>query len=162
MKEGAICYAPIDGIDDLPIGWTSEQGPASYRLKRRTDAALFGFANGPNSLKTFIHPSEIKLFSAAKDQGAFRILPNHDPAPRFAFLGIRACELAAAGLQDRVLMGGNHSDPVYRGRRDNAFIIAVQCAEPSAVCFCTSMGTGPRAASGFDLALTELIEPGAP
>src|SRR5579863_5283455 len=156
IKDGAICYAPIEGIDDLPIGWTAEQGPASYRLKRREDAMLFGFANGPNSLKDFIHPSEIKLFSA-RDDGAFRILPNTEPAPRYAFLGVRACELAAAGLQDRVLLGGHFSDPIYRARRGNSVIIAVQCSEPSGVCFCTSIGTGPRANSGFDLALTELI-----
>ena len=161
IKDGAICYAPIEGIDDLPIGWTAEQGPASYRLKRREDAMLFGFTNGPNSLKDFIHPSEIKLFSAQNDDGAFRILPNTEPAPRYAFLGIRACELAAAGLQDRVLLGEHFSDQIYRARRSNSVIIAVQCAEPSAVCFCTSMGTGPRATSGFDLALTELIGRGS-
>ena len=28
---------------------------------------------------------------------------------------------------------------------------------PGGTCFCTSMGTGPRAESGFDLALTELV-----
>ena len=161
IKDGAICYAPIGSIDDLPIGWTSEQGPASYRLKRRADAALFGFANGPNSLKDFIHPSEIKLNSATSDNGAFHILPNTEPSPRYAFIGIRACELAAAGIQDRVLIGGHYSDPVYRARRSHSFIIAVQCTEPSAVCFCASMGAGPRASSGFDLALTELIGPGS-
>ena len=161
VKDGAIVYGPIAAIDDLPIGWTSEQGPASYRLKRRADAALFGYANGPNSLKDFIHPSEIKLFSAQPDQGAFRILPNTEPAPKYAFLGVRACELAAAGVQDRVLIGGHFSDPVYRARRSSAFVIAVQCSEPSAVCFCSSMGTGPRATGGFDLALTELVGAGS-
>lgn len=161
LKDGAICYSPIEGIDDLPIGWTAEQGPAFYRLKRRPDAALFGFANGPNSLKNFIHPSEIKLFSAVNENEGFRILANTEPTPRYAFLGVRACELAACGLQDRILIAGSHQDPIYAARRGNAFIIAVQCTEPSAVCFCSSMGTGPRAANGFDLALTELIGPGS-
>ena len=110
LKDGAIAYAPIQGIDDLPMGWTAEQGPASYRLKRRPDAALFQYATGPNSLKDFIHPSEIKLFSAERQEGAFRILPNNEPSPRYAFLGVRACELAAAGVQDRVLTAGRYKE----------------------------------------------------
>ncbi|MCS7158795.1 MAG: 4Fe-4S dicluster domain-containing protein, partial [Blastocatellia bacterium] len=38
----------------------------------------------------------------------------------------------------------------------------VQCANfAPRTCFCVSMGTGPRATAGYDLALTELLEPGA-
>ena len=161
LKGGAIAYGPIQEIEDLPIGWTAEQGPASYRLQRRSDAAMFQFAAASNSLKDFIHPSEIRLFSVKREEGAFRILPNTEPSPRYAFLGVRACELAAAGVQDRVLLEGRYSDPVYQARRSGAIIIAVQCTAPSGVCFCTSMGTGPRADAGFDLALTELMDPGA-
>ncbi len=161
IKDFAITYGPIESIDDLPIGWTAEQGPGSYWLQHRSDAALFGYANGPKSLKNFLHPSEIKLFTAQKNNGLFRILPNEDTAPRYAFLGVRACELAAAGIQDRVLMEDRYQDPVYAARRRNSIVIAVQCTEPAATCFCTSMGTGPRAKYFFDLALTELVGAGA-
>jgi ferredoxin len=160
LKEGAIAYAPIHGIDDLPIGWTAEQKPASYRLHRRADAAFFAYAAAVNSLKDFIHPSEIKLLTIQRDNGAFRILPNGQPTPKRAFLGVRACELAAAQVQDRVLLHDRFIEPIYQERRRNAILIAVQCSEPSEVCFCTSMGTGPRARDGFDLALTEIIAPG--
>lgn len=160
VKDGAIAYGSIQELEDLPVGWSAKQGPASFRLERRTDAAMFQYAAAANSLKDFIHPSEIRLFSAVREDGAFRILPNTDPAPRYAFLGVRSCELAAAGVQDRVLIQGQYSDPIYRARRGNAVIIAVQCSAPSEVCFCTSMGTGPRAEAGFDLALTELVGPG--
>src|SRR5437016_1885739 len=131
LKEGAIAYAPIRSIDDLPIGWTARQKPASYRLERRADAALFGYAAGANSLKDFIHPAEIKLLTIKRDNGAFRILPNCAPPPKRAFLGVRACELAAAGVQDRVLLHDRYIEPIYEGRRRNAIIIAVQCSEPS-------------------------------
>jgi ferredoxin len=122
---------------------------------------MFQYATGPNSMKDFVHPSEIKLFTADRSEGAFHILPNDAPSPRYAFLGVRACELAAAGVQDRVLIEGRYSDPVYKARRRNAIVIAEQCTAPSGVCFCTSMKTGPRAESGFDLALTELVGPGS-
>ena len=161
VKDSAITYGPVEGIDDLPMGWTSEQEPGSYRLQRRSDAALFAYATGPKSLKNFLHPSEIKLLTAEKNNGSFRILPNSDPSPRYAFLGVRACELAAAGIQDRVLMEDRYQDPVYAGRRRNSIVIAVHCTEPAGTCFCTSMGTGPRARCCFDLALTELVGAGA-
>jgi hypothetical protein len=64
----------------------------------------------------------------------------------------------AVGILDQVLTGGRHADPVYRGRRDGAFIIAVECTELGATCFCTSMGCGPGVESGFDLAMTELAD----
>jgi hypothetical protein len=35
-------------------------------------------------------------------------------------------------------------------------ILAVNCAQAAAICFCTSLGTGPKTDGGFDLALTEL------
>ena len=36
--------------------------------------------------------------------------------------------------------------------------MAVNCGEAGGTCFCVSMGTGPKAASGYDLALTEVLE----
>ena len=40
------------------------------------------------------------------------------------------------------------------------FIVAAECGTPSGTCFCTSMGTGPAASEGYDLALTELYDQG--
>src|SRR5690242_12882758 len=160
VQESAIIYGPIEGIDDLPIGWTAEQSPGSYRLQRREDAAIFGYASGPKSLKNFLHPAEIKLFEAQKENGAFRILSNADPAPKYAFLGVRACELAAMNVQDRVLIEDRFQDPVYAARRGDSIVIAVQCSDPASTCFCTSTGTGPRARYYFDLALTEILDAG--
>ncbi|MDP3063774.1 MAG: 4Fe-4S dicluster domain-containing protein, partial [Chloroflexota bacterium] len=48
----------------------------------------------------------------------------------------------------------------YQARRENAFIVAVNCGQAGGACFCASMNTGPRAASGYDLALTEVLEAG--
>ena len=41
-------------------------------------------------------------------------------------------------------------------RRESAFILSVNCLHPCGTCFCDSMGTGPKADTGFDLNLTEL------
>jgi ferredoxin len=49
-------------------------------------------------------------------------------------------------------------DPIYKARREACLIVAVNCTQAASTCFCTSMNTGPRCTSGFDLALTELTE----
>ena len=79
------------------------------------------------------------------------------PPPRSRFVGVRACELAAILVQDRVLPRRGFVDPAYRARREAAFVVAVNCGQAGGTCFCVSMGTGPAARAGFDLALTELI-----
>src|SRR5215470_15326182 len=86
VRDSAITLGPVRSVDDLPKGWTSEQEPGKIRLKRRTDEALFAYTVGPKSLKNFLHPSEISLFRAERENGAFRIVPNADPPPRQAFL----------------------------------------------------------------------------
>ena len=76
--------------------------------------------------------------------------------PRYAFLGVRPCDLRAITIQDRVLA---HPGSRYAARRDRLFIIVVNCTEPGETCFCTSMGTGPGVRDpGYDLALTQLVD----
>jgi ferredoxin len=157
-RDGAIVYDRISGVSDLPAGWTDEQEAGHYRLIRRNDQALFGYVVGPQSWKKYLHPAEVKLFAAERQSGAFRILNNETkPAPR-AFIGVRACELAALKIQDRVLLADKYTDPIYAARREGVFIVAVQCTQSAATCFCASMGTGPQVKGGFDLRLTELLD----
>ena len=159
VRDGAIVYDEIGGVADLPGGWTDEQAPGRYRLARRDDGALFGYVVGPQAWKQFLHPPAVKLFAATREGKSFTVSPPDREAPvRTAFVGVRACELAAIARQDKVLLGGAFSDATYRAHRDGIFILAVQCAEARGTCFCASMGTGPRAEAGFDLALTERVE----
>jgi ferredoxin len=159
VRDGAVVYEPINSISNLPAGWTDEQEPGRYRLKKADEPAFFGYSLGAQSWKQYLHPSEVRLFAAEKQDGAFRILNNDSaPAKQRAFLGVRACELAAIKAQDRVLLGDKYRDPIYAARRENAFIIAVQCSHAAATCFCASVGSGPKVGEGSDLLLTELAD----
>ena len=71
---------------------------------------------------------------------------------------MRACELAAIAIQDRVFQGGRYVNTEYAARRANIFLVAVNCGDPASTCFCTSLDTGPRARRGYDIALTELVD----
>jgi formate hydrogenlyase subunit 6/NADH:ubiquinone oxidoreductase subunit I len=160
LRDRAIVYDDIMTVKDLPAGWTDEQDGGHYSLVRRSDEALFGYAVGPQSWKKFLYPSIQQLWRATREAGAVTMTPEPDSTERFAFIGVRACELHAIAIQDRVFMNGAMSDTHYRARRENAFLVAVNCGTAGGTCFCVSMNTGPKADSGFDLALTELIEGG--
>ena len=170
VREGAIVNAPIRSIDELPRGWGDEQESAHYRLRRRDDDALFGFAAGAQSAKPVFFPTEELLWRGNRSPGGFSV--QAEPAamrqvddPPYALLGVRSCDLSAIGIHDRVLTGRVQADAHYAGRRAGAFIVAVTCSDPGGTCFCVSMGTGPRPEGGpdarYDLALTELLDGGA-
>ncbi len=158
LSDGAIVYDRIARIEALPVGWTDRQDAGRYRLQRRADAALFGYAVGPQSWKRFLHPPEELLWRARRQADGFTTAPAPPPPAPFAFIGVRACELHAIAIQDRVFLGGAHQDPGYAARRQGAFLVALNCGTAAGTCFCASMGTGPRAETGFDLVLTELID----
>jgi len=159
LAGGAIVYDDIDGIADLPRGLTDAQDAGRYRLLRRSDDALFGYAVGPQSWKKFLHPPTRRLWSATSTAHGVTVTPEPLATDRFAFIGVRACDLAAIAVQDRVFTGGPHVDRSYQERRRNTFIVAVDCGVAGGTCFCVSMQTGPKADRGYDLALTELLAP---
>jgi sulfhydrogenase subunit beta (sulfur reductase) len=160
VRDRAIVYDDIASLADLPQGWTDEQDGGHYRLHRRNDNALFGYAVGPHSWKRFLHTPAQRLWKAERGAEGLRIVPEPDSTERLAFVGVRACELHAIAIQDRVLLEGAYADQHYQARREGAFLVAVNCAEPAGTCFCASMNTGPKAATGYDLALTEIIGQG--
>jgi ferredoxin len=157
LKDGAIVYSELKSIDDLPAGWTDEQDAGKYRIKRRKDNALFGYVISPQSWKKYFFPPRLKLWEAEKNGKNFDIKPLNGNPPKYAFIGVRSCELNAIFIQDKVFNNGSFTDSFYNNIRKNAFIVAVNCTHAAKTCFCVSMKTGPKAKSAFDLALTEVI-----
>ena len=129
VRDRAIVYDDIASLADLPRGWTDEQDGGHYRLRRRNDNALFGYAVGPHSWKKFLHTPAQRLWKAECGPEGLRIVPEPESAERLAFVGVRACELRAIAIQDRALLEGAHADPHYRARRAGAFLVAVNCAD---------------------------------
>ncbi len=158
VKDNAIIYDEISSISELPYGYTDEQDGGKYRLKKRNDSALFGYAVGPHSWKKFLHPPVMSLWKAERTAGGLKIVEEKEDTKKYAFIGVRSCELHAIAIQDKVFMEGKYVEPSYKLRRENAFIIAVNCTHAGGTCFCVSMNTGPKASFGFDIALTEVLE----
>ncbi|MEW2433266.1 4Fe-4S dicluster domain-containing protein [Streptomyces caniferus] len=161
VRDGAIVLAEITGGTELPYGWGVELEAGHYRLRPREDGAAFAHSAGPQSWKSFLHPQREREWTADRGaDGTLTVAEDDAPQPAYAFLGVRPCDLRAIAVQDRVLSGGPHIDSRYRTRREQAFLVAVECTEPGATCFCTSMGSGPAVGSGYDLALTEVVDDG--
>ncbi len=156
ISQGAVVYGEIASAADLPAGWTADQGPGSYRLRRTGSERAFDYAVGPAAWKHETFPPRVPMTVGHRVDGQSSFEDVVPDPPSVAFLGVRGCEIAALLTQDRVLAAGPAVDRDYVARRAAALVIAVECSVPADTCFCTSMGTGPEVTSGFDLALTEL------
>jgi len=157
VQDGAIVLRELSSAGELPFGWGVRLEPGGYRLRRRDDTAAFGHSAGPGSWKQFLHPPRERLWSATRTADGFEVSGDgQDEVPRYAFLGVRPCDLRAIAIQDRVLAQPGSR---YAARRAQLFIIVVNCTEPGETCFCASMGSGPGVQDpGYDLALTEMAD----
>jgi ferredoxin len=158
VGEHSIVYDEIRTIEDLPIGVGETQNAGSYELTRRNDNALFGYTVGPTTWKKYLFPPHETLLAVKNIDGNLIFESTAFEPTKYAFLGVRPCEIAAMGIQDRVFVSSTVKDPHYASARSAAFTVAVNCAVAGGTCFCASMETGPRAESGYDLVLTEVID----
>ena len=158
VRSQSIVYDEVHSADDFPAGWVDVQEGGTFRLRRSGDDALFAHTVGHDSLKRFLFPPELRVWRARRaEDGTFEV-DEPEPPPRYAFVGVRSCDLHAVAIQDRVFIGDRYVDPDYEARRRDAFFVAVNCGRAGGTCFCSSMDTGPRVTAGFDLALTEVLD----
>jgi len=158
QRDNAVVLDELSSMSELPVAWTDEQEGGKYRLRNRSDQSLFGFVVGPQSWKQFLLQPEMLLWRAKRSRSGLQIAGEKEQPKRSAFIGVRSCDLHAIAIQDKIFLGGDYVDPSYKVRRENVFLVAVNCVQAGGTCFCVSMGTGPKATSGFDLALTEVAD----
>jgi ferredoxin len=158
VRDGAIVYEELSSSADLPVGLTDDQDGGRYRLKEREDEAVFGYAVGPHSWKQYLWPPRVKLWEASRSGSeGFDLVETVAEPSKDAYIAVRSCELHAIDHLDDALLRVPHPDAGYAARRENVFIVALNCSTAGGTCFCVSMETGPRATFGYDLALTEVL-----
>jgi ferredoxin len=159
IEQGAIVMRELVSADALPRGIQAEQSPGRYRLTSDPLNRYFAWANGPQAIKPQTFAANESLWRVERDAaGGLQFAPVLPPVARQAIIGVRACDLAALALQDAHFLRDGRRDPHYAQRRDQLFLVAVQCAEPASTCFCASTGDGPTPTAGYDLALAELAD----
>ncbi len=165
VGEGAIQLSLISSSEELALGYVDRQSPGHYRLERAADGRLFSYVNGADSPKKYLFPAHQVLFTGEIRPDGFTMVEEPGPPRPLAFFGMRPCDRQAVRVLDKTFLS-QPPDAFYRKRREGAFFLVANCGRLGELCFCESMGSGPRARTGFDLALTELsgdflLEPGS-
>ena len=161
---GAMALGLIESAQDLPYSHQT-QSPGHYRLEEGD--AFLGQGPLPGGFKELFSPRRQKLFSAQQSDQGVSFTPEPVPVEAKVLIGLKPCDLAAIHIQDQVY-DQETPEPGYQARRQATQTIVLNCTEPAQSCFCTTLGTGPAAATGFDLALTPLgldrflAQPGSP
>ena len=157
ISEGVVRLRELKGASDLARGVVDAQAPGSYALGGEGQL-LFSFVNGPDSPKGYLHPADVELSRLIDSGSGIESMSCFRPGGRYAFFGIRPCDLRAVQIMDRTMLVPSFEDGVYSYLRSGAIFIVVNCTRAGENCFCASMGTGPGAESGYDIAITELPE----
>ena len=158
LRDNAIIFDQIAKAEDLPAGWTDGHEGGTYRLKKTDEPWLFRFNNGPHSCKKYLHPAQLLLSQVHRTGRHIDTTPGLAPSRPLALIGVHACDLRAVAVMDKVCSAGPYPEPGYSERLKSCFFVAVNCVKAGGTCFCASMETGPAAQSGFDLALTEVLD----
>lgn len=159
LRDGAIVYDTVQKEKDFPAGVQDRQAPGEYRIEQTGERRFFDWANGPQAIKPLLFkPNEVLWRAERGEDGGIAFTVAEPQVAPLAVIGVRACDLAGMRIQDRVFLTTEQPDPYYAARREQLFVVAVNCTRPSASCFCVSTGDGPRATHSYDLVLTELKE----
>ncbi len=157
VREGAIVYDVLQNVKQLPWGMRDTQAPGEYRLEKIDQQAAFAFSNGPQAIKPLLFKPRETVWRVVRNAAGRHEFQSVDlPEKPVAVIGARACDLAAMLIQDKVFLESGHTDVRYAKRRENVFIVAVNCTYASQNCFCVSAGTGPKVTQAYDMVMTEI------
>ena len=157
VVDDAIVYTDIDSSDDLSRGIEVEQQPGRYALSQHNHQRQFAWSNSAQALKPLTFASREILWQCHKDSQGNLSFEQHQPAvDNIAFIGARACDLAAFRLQQQHFLKPQATDPWFKQRMSHMLIVAVHCSHASATCFCSNTGDGPEVEQNFDIAMHEL------
>ena len=153
VRDDAIVLAELDSARSCPPGGESRPAPAATGCTGGTTGPCSRIPRARRSWKQFLHPPRRQLWSAGRGR---RIQPARNPTRRATRSW--ACGAATWPRSRRwATCSAEAGIPTARspGPGLGLFVIAANCTEPGGVCFCASMGTGPAAGPGYDIALTE-------
>jgi ferredoxin len=157
LSDGVVRLAEVGDLGDLASGILDVQGPGTYTVSFGSPL-VFLSVNGPDSPKEYLHPSGVELLKLAEKSDGVDVVSVFHSNKKYAFVGIRPCDLRGVEVMDRTMMVPGFEDPIYSSLRRGAVFVVANCTRAGNNCFCTSMGSGPVADQGYDLAITELPE----
>ena len=79
VDDAAILYRDIDRVEQLPLGYTDDQAPGSYRLSQVDTPRCFAWADGPHALKPFLFAPRETMWQVARDSDGRLAFSAVDP-----------------------------------------------------------------------------------
>ena len=132
-KIPCAVYAPVEK-DALITFERYEEGMTLRLDKVSTD----------KSPKDVLFPQWEDLMQFRMEGKTIELTEQRRSEEDFVIFGIRACDIQAIKVLDRVFL----ADPVdtyYAARREHGTLVALACGEPEQSCFCKNFGADPAA-----------------
>ena len=99
------------------------------------------------SPKDAFFPQSENLYSCGTADGKLTLEPQALCEKPFAVFGIRACDVRAIAVLDKVFLS-QPEDSYYAARRDHGVILSLACGRPETSCFCGAFGIDCAAPEG--------------
>jgi NAD(P)H-flavin reductase/ferredoxin len=114
------------------------------------------YRNFSMPFKKYLFGQKEVLFRWEKEDGTIKTIPNDTTNySKRVYFGLRPCDAYSIPYLD-LFFYERYKDDNYVQKRVKAYIVALNCIQPGDNCFCSSMGTGPFASSGYDLLFTPI------
>ena len=128
IAESAKLYMPLDQAD----------GTASFG--EWTEGTAWSSAlNTTKSPKDFFFPQTEDLMKFKTEGKSIEIIDVRSEIEDFVVFGVRACDVKAFDVLDRVFLT-EPRDSFYAMKREKGVIVSVACTRPAETCFCTAFG----------------------
>ncbi|MBQ3216039.1 MAG: 4Fe-4S dicluster domain-containing protein [Oscillospiraceae bacterium] len=128
----------------LPVKSAGKTNFAAWDEAAEVDLDTLKTVKSP---KDAFFPQSENLYSCHKEDGKTKIVPEKLEDAPFVVFGIRACDVHAIDVLDRVFL----SEPVdsyYAARREHGIIVSYACHAPETSCFCKTFGIDCAAPAG--------------
>ncbi len=151
----------FDWLDSLRerftlIGPVLEDGQTEFRILGSSAELNMEYQS------TMLSPGKVYLYKPREDLFRFslgksvEVRESEPDAGQMVIVGMHSCDTNAVLYLDLTFLGA-FRDPLYEARRNNTFIISLNCDSVGRNCFCSSMGTGPFLnGRGCDMLLTDM------
>jgi formate hydrogenlyase subunit 6/NADH:ubiquinone oxidoreductase subunit I len=132
-------------------------GQAFFQRAEEASSIDLEAAIPTNPAKQVIFPQLERILKYRYDSlNKEAVVELEEPSRPKALFGLRSCDLKGILCLDRFFLGQEFVDEFYLAHRNRLFIVTNTCKMPFPQCFCVCTDSGPYAAEGYDLNLTEL------
>lgn len=121
-------FLPLRKCDQTNYGLWTEEGSVDLNTLKTVKSA-----------KDCFFPQSEVLYRAKKEEGKLSIEPGDLTDRPFVVFGMRACDVKAVEVLDRVFLS-EPADSYYAARREHGTIVSLACGEPEETCFCKNFG----------------------